>query len=145
MHMTMKIDAATRTVNEGEKRERLKLSAQLTKWLPMRRAQLALQGGESNDVAHADELAALLAGRFEPPATVDEVIDHLGLVGKVATAEQVGAWSQRERERASAWALAEHVAASDNDSERLSMPKCVKDLPTLQVQPTEQPTAPAVG
>jgi hypothetical protein len=38
----MKIDAATKTVTAGEARERAKLLRALEKWVPLRRAQLAL-------------------------------------------------------------------------------------------------------
>lgn len=40
--MTMKLDAATRMVKKAEQRERTKALAALRKWLPMRRAHLAL-------------------------------------------------------------------------------------------------------
>jgi hypothetical protein len=48
----MKLDAATRVVDKAEARERARAMAALRKWLPLRRAQLALV-----PLANADERA----------------------------------------------------------------------------------------
>lgn len=61
----MKVDAATRTVEKAEARERAKARKALEKWLPMRRAQLALVGGGDVDITHADALIACFAERID--------------------------------------------------------------------------------
>ncbi len=57
-------DAVTRITDAAEARERAKAHKALAKWLPMRRAQLALAGGGTEpDVEWAESLMASLAAR----------------------------------------------------------------------------------
>lgn len=64
----MKIDAATKTVDKAEARERKKAIAAVQKWLPLRLAQLALAGEgvdatKAPDAEHGEKLHALLIAR----------------------------------------------------------------------------------
>lgn len=55
--MTMTANAASRTVDRAEARERAKVKRALEKWLPLRRAQLALTSAlDGVDAEHATEL-----------------------------------------------------------------------------------------
>lgn len=51
----MKIDAATRTVDRAEARERKKAHKALAKWLPLRRAALALSSEPRRVGADGDD------------------------------------------------------------------------------------------
>lgn len=69
----MKIDAATRTVDRAEARERGKAQKALEKWLKLRRAQLALGAANTgpscadDDADTAFELIEQWAARVDEP------------------------------------------------------------------------------
>lgn len=59
--MTLKMDAARRMVTKAEQRERAKVQAALRKWLPMRRAQLALEtNADPRDAMLGEQLVEML-------------------------------------------------------------------------------------
>ena len=75
----MKIDAATKTVEKAEARERAKAKKAIEKWLPLRRAQLALSGAVNTGPSCADDDADIAfqlieewSGRAEPEVDVVE-------------------------------------------------------------------------
>jgi hypothetical protein len=71
--MTMTKNAATRTVDRAEARERAKAQKALEKWLPLRKAQVALGGPDSR--GDVDPVEALLATweMHAPDVEVEEV------------------------------------------------------------------------
>jgi len=71
--MTMKLDATRRMVTKAEQRERKKAAAALAKWLPMRRAQLALVPvPETSGPTDADLVDGLLSSWVKASA-LDEI------------------------------------------------------------------------
>lgn len=72
----------------------------------------------------------------EPKLTPVELTQaRLALVSKDASLEVIKTWTKKQREAADAWAMREHLIASDNDHlRRLKMPKHVEAVPDMQYE-----------